>query len=80
MTADAYFNVHQHRGMYAGALYCVERGRDLVERIAQLEQRAGPRSSKSIGPGTCSPTSSSKPPPRVKRGGSTAPPHPGPPA
>ena len=36
MTADAYFNVHQHRGMYAGALYCVERGRDLVERIASL--------------------------------------------
>ena len=36
MTADAYFRVHQYRGMYAGALYCVERGRDLVERIASL--------------------------------------------
>ena len=36
MTADTYFRVHQHRGMYAGALYCVERGRDLVEQIASL--------------------------------------------
>jgi outer membrane protein TolC len=36
MTADTYFRVHQYRGMYAGALYCVERGRDLVERIASL--------------------------------------------
>ena len=35
-TADAYFQVHQQRGMYAGTLYCVERGRDLVERIATL--------------------------------------------
>ena len=33
-TADAYFQVHQSRGMYAGALYAVERGHDLVERIA----------------------------------------------
>ncbi len=36
MTADTYFRVHQHRGMYAGALYCVERGRDLVEQITSL--------------------------------------------
>ena len=36
MTAATYFNVHQSRGMYAGALYCVDRGRDLVERIASL--------------------------------------------
>ncbi len=36
MTATAYFNVHQYRGMYAGALYCVARGHDLVERIAHL--------------------------------------------
>ena len=36
LTADAYFRVHQYRGMYAGALYCVERGRDLVEQIASL--------------------------------------------
>ena len=49
-TADAYFLVHQYRGRYAGALYCVERGRDLVERIATLSRdlvpplrgRAGP--------------------------------------
>jgi outer membrane protein TolC len=34
MTAKAYFNVHKHRGRYAGALYCVERGRQLVELIA----------------------------------------------
>jgi outer membrane protein TolC len=36
MTAMTYFDVHQHRGMYAGAVYCVDRGRDLVERIASL--------------------------------------------
>jgi outer membrane protein TolC len=35
-TADAYFMVHQYRGMFAGALYTVEQGRDLVERIARL--------------------------------------------
>jgi outer membrane protein TolC len=37
-TADAYFLVHQYRGMYAGLLYCVERGQDLVERIATLSR------------------------------------------
>ncbi len=37
-TADAYFLVHQHRGKYVGALYCVERGRDLLERIATLSR------------------------------------------
>ena len=42
MTADAYFKVHQYRGMYAGALYCVERGHDLVERIAQLSRELVP--------------------------------------
>jgi outer membrane protein TolC len=42
-TADAYFRVHQQRGMYAGALYTVERGRDLVERIAQLSKELVPR-------------------------------------
>jgi outer membrane protein TolC len=36
MTATAYFDVHQSRGMYAGAIYCVDRGRDLVDRIASL--------------------------------------------
>jgi outer membrane protein TolC len=35
-TADAYFRVHQYRGMYAGVLYCVQRGYDLIERIAAL--------------------------------------------
>src|SRR5271166_4118481 len=35
-TADAYFLVHQYRGMYAGALDCVEKGQDLVDRIANL--------------------------------------------
>jgi outer membrane protein TolC len=42
MTADAYFNVHQSRGMYAGALYCVERGDDLVKRIASLSTELVP--------------------------------------
>ena len=42
MTATTYFDVHQHRGMYAGALYCVERGRDLVERIASLSNELVP--------------------------------------
>ena len=41
-TTDAYFRVHQHRGMYAGALYCVERGRDLVQRIASLSKEFVP--------------------------------------
>jgi outer membrane protein TolC len=36
LTAEAYFRVHQYRGSYTGALYCVERGRDLVEQIASL--------------------------------------------
>jgi outer membrane protein TolC len=37
-TSDAYFRVHQYRGMYAGALYCVTRGRDLVDRISRLSR------------------------------------------
>ncbi len=37
-TADAYFQVHQHRGMYAGTLYCVERGHNLVERLATMSR------------------------------------------
>jgi outer membrane protein TolC len=41
-TADAYFMVHQWRGMYAGVLYCVERGHDLVDRIAQLSRELVP--------------------------------------
>jgi outer membrane protein TolC len=42
-TAAAYFEVHRSRGTYAGALYCVDRGRDLVERIADLSQELVPR-------------------------------------
>ena len=42
-TADAYFGVHQHRGMYAGALYSVERGHELVDRIARLSQDLVPK-------------------------------------
>ncbi len=38
MTADAYFRVHQYRGMYAGGLYCVERGQDLIQRIGELSR------------------------------------------
>ena len=37
-TADAYFRVHQYRGTYAGTLFCVERGHELVERIAELSR------------------------------------------
>ena len=36
MTAEAYFGVHQSRGVYAAALYSVERGHDLIERITRL--------------------------------------------
>ena len=42
-TANTYFNVHQARGTYAGALYAVERGRDLVERIASLSGELVPK-------------------------------------
>ncbi len=37
-TADAYFLVHQHRGTYAGSLYCVKRGRELVEQLKTLSR------------------------------------------
>ncbi len=37
-TANAYFFVHQARGTYAGNLYTVERGRDLVQRIEELSK------------------------------------------
>jgi hypothetical protein len=43
MTAEAYFTVHQFRGMFAGALYTVERGHDLIERISQLSRELVPR-------------------------------------
>ena len=35
--------VHQYRGMYAGALYTVERGHDLVDRINQLSTELVPK-------------------------------------
>ena len=37
-TANAYFGVHQFRGTYAGALYSVERGHELIDRITRLSQ------------------------------------------
>ena len=37
-TADTYFLVHQFRGMYSGALYAVERGHDLVDRILHMSK------------------------------------------
>ncbi|MGA9926190.1 MAG: TolC family protein, partial [Isosphaeraceae bacterium] len=43
MTADAYFSVHQYRGLYAGALYAVELGHDLVDRISRLSKDLVPR-------------------------------------
>jgi outer membrane protein TolC len=43
LTADAYFRVHQYRGMYAGALYAVERGHDVVDRVSQLSRDLVPR-------------------------------------
>jgi outer membrane protein TolC len=43
MTADAYFQVHQYRGIYTGALYAIERGHDLIERIAQLSKDLVPK-------------------------------------
>ncbi|MDR3622923.1 MAG: TolC family protein [Paludisphaera borealis] len=42
-TSTAYFSVHQYRGMYAGALYTVERGHDLIERINQLSHELVPK-------------------------------------
>jgi outer membrane protein TolC len=42
-TADAYFRVHQYRGMYAGALYSVGRGHDLVNRVRMLSKELVPR-------------------------------------
>jgi outer membrane protein TolC len=42
-TADAYFRVHQYRGMYAGALYTVRQGRALVDKVEQLSRELVPR-------------------------------------
>jgi outer membrane protein TolC len=41
-TADAYFQVHQYRGIYAGILYTVERGHDLAARIFRLSKELVP--------------------------------------
>jgi outer membrane protein TolC len=41
-TSDACFSIHQHRGMFACGLYCVERGHELVDRIAQLARELVP--------------------------------------
>jgi outer membrane protein TolC len=38
MTAQAYFNVHKHRGQYAVAVDAVQRGRKLVAEIAALSR------------------------------------------
>jgi outer membrane protein TolC len=37
-TANAYFDVHQYRGMYAGAIEAVKKGRQLVERVEHLSE------------------------------------------
>jgi hypothetical protein len=37
-TARAYFEVHRYRGQYAGALFCVEQGRRLVQEITALSR------------------------------------------
>ncbi len=42
-TARAYFSVHQARGTYAGALYTVKRGHDLVDRVTRLSKDLVPR-------------------------------------
>ena len=42
-TATAYFHVHQARGTYAGHLYTVERGRELVHKIEILSRDLVPR-------------------------------------
>jgi outer membrane protein TolC len=42
-TADAYFDLHWHRGKFVGSLYTVERGRELVERVNQLSRELVPK-------------------------------------
>lgn len=42
-TAKAYFNVHQYRGQYAGALDVVDRGQKLVERISIMSEDLVPK-------------------------------------
>jgi outer membrane protein TolC len=40
-TAKTYFNVHMHRGKYAGAIYCVDQGRKLLRAIDALTGEKG---------------------------------------
>lgn len=42
-TAQAYFNVHRHRGTYAGALDVVRRGQQLVDRVVRLSEDLVPK-------------------------------------
>ncbi|QEH34497.1 Outer membrane efflux protein [Aquisphaera giovannonii] len=42
-TSDAYFRVHQQRGIYTGTLYSVERGRELVQRVSDLSVELVPK-------------------------------------
>jgi len=42
-TSKAYFDVHQYRGQYAGAVDVVERGQKLLERITHLSEDLVPR-------------------------------------
>ena len=73
-TANAYFKVHENRGMYAGTLFTVARGHELVSRLATLSAAdlvsAGTRSTEPV---TCWPTSSKRPPWRGSSGASRVP-------
>jgi outer membrane protein TolC len=42
-TANAYFDVHQYRGQYAGALDVIARGKRLVERVEHLAEDLVPK-------------------------------------
>ena len=42
-TANAYFDVHQYRGQYAGAVDVVERGEKLLERTRDLSEDLVPK-------------------------------------
>jgi outer membrane protein TolC len=42
-TARAYFDVHKYRGQYAGILYAVERGRQLIAAVEALSKDLVPR-------------------------------------
>ncbi|HQU47065.1 MAG TPA: TolC family protein, partial [Pirellulales bacterium] len=42
-VARSYFNVHRHRGQYAGALYTVQEGRKLIAKIDALSKDLIPK-------------------------------------